>query len=101
MIMALSGSEVEARDLLIWRYSRRQFGSGAGNVQLFLPEAEGRNDVSNVDDCAEHVLVQPIPFGKPGPTTWAKLVERRAGDQAQRAAQVGETVGASCFAAQP
>src|SRR5215213_10132451 len=87
MIMALRGGDccqVEARDLLIWRYSRRQFGSGTGNVQLFLPEAAGRNDMSHVDDCAEHVLVQPIAFGEPGPATWSQLVERRARNQAQR-----------------
>jgi hypothetical protein len=88
------GCEVEPWDLLVRRGPYGQFGGGSRHVDLSVTEAAGGDQVGDVDDSAQHVLVEPVTVAQPGPAAGAEFVERPSGDQAERQAQVGDAVGA-------
>ena len=95
------GGQVQSRDLLMWGGPRSHFRGGPRLSEVAVLECGGGDDVGDVDDGAEHVLVEPVALMQPGPASGAQLVEGLAAHQRQRPAQVGDPGGAARLAANP
>ena len=57
--------QVQSRDLLMWGCPRGQLSGGPCQSEIAVPQAGGSDDVGDVDDGAEHVLVESVALVQP------------------------------------
>ena len=102
VVQALSmgdAGQVQAGDVLLRRGTRSGLGSDPGGGVVAAVQVRGDGGVRDVDDRADHVLVQAVSFGQPRPAAVAELVERAPTDQGQCGVQVGDAFGSAAEAA--
>ena len=80
---------------------RAAFDGFSGDGEVSCRQAVGGHDVRDVDDRTDQVVVEPVAAVHPGPAGGPELVEGLAGDQGERAAEVGDAVAAAGLAADP
>src|SRR3954453_10294911 len=93
--------QVEERDFFEGGGEDRDLGRSPCYRQLAGLQAEGGEEVGDVDDGAEQVLVQPVAVEHPSPAAGPELLEGPTADQGQGSAEVGDPVVAAGFAADP
>jgi hypothetical protein len=94
------GGQVESRDLFVGGGEGGDLCGRSRDGEVMVVEAVSADEVSDVDDGADHVLVEAVPFVQPGPAAGPKFVEWLAGDELKRGPEVGDPFGAAGFTAE-